>query len=178
MTGGTFRIEPLTSDHDVRQFDCGRESLNLFLHRYALMSKSQGLSQTWVAVAEPKQVLAYYTLGFVSIDREGATPRVGKGVPNYQIPCVLLARLAVDRSVQGQGIGGHVLETAMRRAVALGNASMASDNTPVPPLRAMLVHAIDETAAGFYRKYGFESSPTDPLHLLILLKDLRKSLRL
>lgn len=172
-----IRNEALRPHHDVSAFDCGQGSLNVFLQRHALTAPRQGLSQTWVSVAGADKILAYYTLGLAMVTKAGATGRVAKGMPNYDIPCVLLARLAVDVSVQGQGLGGVVLEIAMRKALALGRGPEMKDGSPGLPLRAMLVHAIDEGAAGFYRHHGFETSPTDPNHLLLLLKDIEASFR-
>jgi GNAT superfamily N-acetyltransferase len=91
-----------------------------------------------------------------------------KGMPRYPIPVVLLARLAVDRSVTGRGLGSWLLRDAMLRTLA------AADTIGV---RALLVHAIDEDARRFYLKHGLQPSPTDPLHLMILLKDIAASLR-
>jgi GNAT superfamily N-acetyltransferase len=174
---GGVRIEPLASRHDTRHFDCGRDSLNVFLQRHALTAPSQGLSQTWVTVSPAEKVLAFHTLAFAAVAKADATARVIKGMPNYDIPCVLLARLAVDRSMQGQGLGAFVLETALRKAVDLGRAPTMADHSPGLPIRAMLVHAIDATAADYYRHHGFEPSPTDSLHLFMLLKDIEASLR-
>lgn len=171
------RSETLRPHHDVSAFDCGQGSLNVFLQRHALTAPSQGLSQTWVLVGDNGRVLAYHTLGLATVVARDATTRVTKGMPKYDIPCVLLARLAVDVSVQGQGLGGVVLENAMRKALALGRAPEKRDGSPGLPLRAMLVHAIDEQAAEFYRYHGFESSPSDPSHLLMLLKDMAVSFR-
>jgi GNAT superfamily N-acetyltransferase len=174
---GEVRNQPLGPQHDVSAFDCGRDSLNAFLHRHALTAPQQGLSQTWVLVGPADKVLGYSTLGLATVTKIDATSRVAKGMPNYDIPCVLLARLAVDLSVQGQGLGGIILELALRKALALGRRPTMIDGTPGLPLRAMLVHAIDDTAAGLYRQYGFEPSPTAPNHLLMLLKDIEASFR-
>lgn len=171
------RNEPLNSQHHVSAFDCGRESLNIFLQRYALDAPRQGLSRTWVLSGNDGNVLAYFTLAASSVVKSEASPRVAKGMPDYGIPCLLLARLAVDRSVQGQGLGGVALEIVLRKALVLGRNPSMNDGTPGVPVRALLVHAIDDQAAHFYRHYGFESSPTDPNHLFLLLKDVEKSFR-
>ena len=173
----TVFFETLASRHRLENFDCGVDSLNAFLRRYALTAPQQGLSQTWVCVAEGGNVLGYYTLAMSVISRSGATARVGKGMPNYDIPCILLARLGVERTVQGQGLGRVVLEQAMRKSLVLGKQPKMVDGTPGLPFRAMIVHALDDKAAGFYRHHGFEPSPTDPAHLLMLLKDIALSFR-
>lgn len=169
------RNEPLAPHHDVAAFECGIDSLDVFIRRHALMAPRQGLSQTWVTVASTGEVLAYHTLAIATVTKALATARLLKGMPNYDIPCVLLARLAVASRVQGEGLGGLVLEAAMRKALALGRTPHLADGGPGLPLRAMLVHALDAKAAAFYRHHGFEPSPTDPLHLLMLLKDIERS---
>jgi predicted N-acetyltransferase YhbS len=83
------------------------------------------------------------------------------------IPAMLLARLAVDHSAQGEGLGRHLLRDAMLRT--LGAAEVAG-------IRLLLVHAIDDRAKEWYRQFEFEESPTDPLHLMLLLDDLRHEL--
>jgi len=167
---------PLQAHHDVESFNCGVESLNSFLAHHALTAPRHGLSQTWVSVTDAGRIVAYHTLSIATVTRAEATPRLAKGMPNYDIPCVLLARLAVDRSMQGQGLGAMVLEAAMRKALALGHRPKLADGTPGLPVRALIVHALDAKAAGFYRHYGFEAFATEPLHLLMLLKDLALSL--
>jgi GNAT superfamily N-acetyltransferase len=88
-------------------------------------------------------------------------------MPQYPIPVVLQARLAVDASVGGRGLGAWLLRDAMVRTLA------ASETVGV---RALLVHAIDDNARGFYRRHGLEPSPTDPLHLMILIEDIAAAL--
>lgn len=166
---GAVRTELLDSRHIVDDFDCGVDSITTFLKRYALNAPKQGTSKTWVFSANGK-VLAYYTLAIVTVDRAEATPRMAKGMPDHPIPCVLLARLGVDQSVQGEGLGAEMLESAMRKAVELSDNGL--------PMKAMLVHAVNEKAAEFYRHHGFEKSPTDPLHFLMLLKYIKISFRI
>lgn len=171
------RNEPLNSRHNLSGFDCGRDSLNFYLTRYALNAPSQGLAQTWVQVASDDKVLGYYTLTVSTFMKMDAPSRVAQGMPEYPIPCMLLARFAIDQSVQGQGLGRFALELIMRKALDLGRGPKMKDGTPGLPLRTLLVHAIDETAADFYRHHGFEPSPTDPKHLFFLLKDIEASFR-
>jgi GNAT superfamily N-acetyltransferase len=89
-------------------------------------------------------------------------------MPQYPIPVVLLARLAVDVSVAKRGLGAWLLRDAVMRTLAASNTI---------GVRAMLVHAIDEEARAFYLHHGFEPSPTDPLHLMILIKDIAKAIQ-
>lgn len=156
--------EPLAPDHVLAGFDCSREPLNLWLSRYARQAAAAGSARTYVIVdSEQRRVVGYHALTAAGLEREGATARVRKGMPRYPVPVVLLARLAVDLSVTGRGLGGWLLRDAMLRTVA------AAETIGV---RAMLVHAKDDDARRFYLRHGLESSPSDPLHLMILLKDI------
>jgi GNAT superfamily N-acetyltransferase len=155
---------PLGPGHVVEGFDCGRASLNVWLERHARQAAAVGSARTYVIVdARQERVVAYHALSAAALEREGASSRTVKGMPQYPIPVVLLARLAVDLSVCGRGLGAWLLRDAMLRTLA------AADTIGV---RAMLVHAIDEDAAAFYLRHGFERSPTDPRHLMILIKDI------
>ncbi len=161
--------EPLAQDHIVDGFDSGRISLDVWLTRHAHQAAAAGSARTYVIVdSQQQRVVGYHALTAAGLEREAATPRVTKGMPHYPIPVVLLARLAVDPSVTGRGLGGWLLRDAMLRTLA------AADTIGV---RAMLVHAIDDDARRFYLRHGLQPSPSDPLHLMILLKDIAASLR-
>jgi GNAT superfamily N-acetyltransferase len=156
--------EPLTSDHALERFDCGRVSLNQWLQRHALQAAAAGSARTYVTVdTEQDRVVGYYALTAAGLEREAASARTIKGMPRYPIPVVLLARLAVDTTVTGRGLGAWLLRDAMSRTL------IAAETIGV---RAMLVHAIDNQARDFYLRHGLEPSPTDPLHLMILIKDI------
>jgi GNAT superfamily N-acetyltransferase len=156
--------EPLGSDHVLEGFDCGRVSLNVWLARHARQAAPAGSARTYVVLdAQQERVVGYYALAAGQLEREAASARAIKGMPRYPIPVVLLARLAVDRSVAGRGLGAWLLRDAMLRTLA------ASETIGV---RALLVHAIDEEARAFYLRHGLEPSPSDRLHLMILIKDI------
>jgi GNAT superfamily N-acetyltransferase len=156
--------EPLGPDHILEGFDCARASLNIWLIRHARQAAAIGSARTYVVTdSEQGRVVSYHALTAAEIEREAATARAIKGMPRYPIPVVLLARLAVDVSVTRRGLGAWLLRDAMLRTLA------ASETIGV---RAMLVHAIDKEARGFYLRRGLEPSPTDPLHLMILIKDI------
>ena len=156
--------ESLGTDHVLEGFDCGRVSLNVWLERHARQAAASGSARTYVIVdADQERVVGYHALTAAALERAAATPRVIKGMPQYPIPVVLLARLAVDLLLAGRGLGAWLLRDAMMRALA------AAETIGV---RAMLVHAIDDDARAFYRRHGLEPSPTDPLHLMILIKDI------
>jgi GNAT superfamily N-acetyltransferase len=159
--------EPLRSDHVLDGFACGRPSLGQWLTRHALPAAAAGSARTYVVVDNQQhRVVGYHALTAAGLEREQATPRVIKGMPRYPVPVVLLARLAVDLSVAGRGLGAWLLRDAMLRTLT------AAETIGV---RAMLVHALDD-ARRFYLKHGLEPSPTDPMHLIILLKDLAASI--
>lgn len=157
--------EPLTREHDRNGFDCGEPALNDWLARFALVNQAAGASRTFVAL-EAGRVVGYYALAAAAVERRNATGRTSRGMPD-PVPAVLLARLAVDLKVQGSGLGRHLLRDAMLRTVTAADAV---------GIRVLLVHAKHEQARRFYERFGFEASPTDPLHLMLLLKDIRQSL--
>ncbi len=160
--------EPLGPDHVLEGFECGQESLNVWLSTHARQAAAAGSARTYVvADSDQGRVIGYHSLTAAGIEHDAATGRVTKGMPRYPIPVVLLARLAVDSSVAGRGIGEWLLRDAMVRTLAAADAI---------GVRAMLVHAIDDNARAFYVHHGLESSPTDPLHLMILTKDIAASL--
>ena len=160
--------EPLSAEHDLDVFDCGVDSLNTWLQRYARAAAGAGSAKTFVTTdsAQGERVVGYHALTVASVEHAHAVDRATKGMPKHPIPCVLLAQLAVDRSVQGQGLGAWLLRDATIRTLA------AAEEVGI---RAVLVHAIDESAVGFYRRHGFEPSPTDPHNLQLLIEDIRRS---
>jgi GNAT superfamily N-acetyltransferase len=112
-------------------------------------------------------VVGFYSLAVGSVDPAAAAPRVIKGVPRYPVPVMILARLAVDLTHQRVGLGRALLKDA------LGRTAQAAD---IAGIRALLVHAKDERARNWYLSFDFEPSPSDPLHLFLLMKDLRAAL--
>jgi GNAT superfamily N-acetyltransferase len=160
--------ERLSSHHVLGDYDCGRTSLNVWLTKHARQAAAAGSARTYVVVdSEQARVVGYHALAAAGVEREAASARVIKGMPRYPVPVVLLARLAVDVSVARRGLGAWLLRDAMTRTLA------ASQTIGV---RAMLVHAIDNEGREFYIRHGSEPSPTDPLHLMILIKDIAAAL--
>ena len=153
--------------HAIDGFDCGREALNVFLTRYALQNQQAEASQTYVALAD-EEVAGYSTLVVGEVAYDDAPERLTKGLARRPVPIMLLARLAVASSWQGKGIGAGLLKDAMLRTL------QAAD---IAGIRAFAVHAKDDEARAFYGHFDFVPSPTDPLHLFRLLKDVRKLLR-
>ncbi len=156
----------LSSEHDLAGFDCGIAPLNDFLVKFALQNQAGGGARTY-ALARGKRVIGYYSLAPASVAPEDAPVRVMKGQGRYPVPVILMARFALDLSEQGKGYGKLLFRDALLRALAGAEAIGG---------RAFLVHAKDEEARAFYARFGMEASPTNPLHLFLLFKDIRKSL--
>jgi GNAT superfamily N-acetyltransferase len=159
-----LRIEKLGPAHSLNGFDCGREELNRFLTRFALVNQQAGAAQTYVAISG-QSVVGYYSLAVGEVACDDAPDRLKKGLARHPVPIMLLARLAVTTAWQGHGLGAGLLKDAMRRTL------QAAD---IAGIRAFAVHAMDETARRFYEHFGFIPSPTDPLHLFLLIKDIRR----
>lgn len=157
--------DPLMPSHELTAFDSGVQSLDQWLYRYALKNQVSGASRTFVA-CNANRVLAYYALASSAVAVETATGRFRRNMPD-PIPVVVLGRLAVDKSLQGQGIGRALVRDAALRVL------QAAETIGI---RGMLVHALSDDAAAFYRQVGFEPSPLDPLVLLATLADLKASL--
>lgn len=163
----TPRLEPLTGRHDLSGFECGTDALDTYLKRFALSSQSAGAARTYVA-AEGGRVVGYYSLTTAQVDYDGAPERLRKGLARHPVPVILLARLAVDRTWQGRGLGAALLRDALLRT------HNAAD---IVGVRALMVHAKDEAARRFYEHFDFDSSPFEPLHLFLLVKEIARLLR-
>jgi GNAT superfamily N-acetyltransferase len=160
------RVEKLRPEHSIEGFDCGREELNRYLLRYAWVNQQAGAAQTYVGLVGDA-VIGYHTLAVGEVSREEAPERLTKGLARHPVPIMLLARLAMARRWQGQGVGKALLKDAMQRTL------QAAD---IAGIRAFAVHAKDDDARKFYEKFDFIPSPTDPMHLFVLIKDVRRML--
>ena len=158
-----LHIEKLQRTHEIEAFDCGQPELNRFLIRHALQAQQMNSSQTYVGLSG-KTVIGFYTIVAGEVRHADAPARVVKGMPRHPIPLLVLARLAVHSEWQGRGIGAGLLLDA------LGRTLQAAD---IVGARALAVHAKDDSAASFYRHFGFMPSPTDKRHLFLLIKDIR-----
>jgi len=163
-SGALSQVEKLTAAHSIDGFDCGKEPLDRFLKRFALTNQKSGSAQTYVVCRGDGRVVGYYSLCVGAVEHADAPERVGKGLARHPIPVMLLARLAIDRSEQGRGLGKALLKDALLRT------AQAAD---IASIRALLVHAKDDEARAWYASFDFEPSPTDAYHLFLLLKDLR-----
>ena len=158
-----LRIEKLRRDHRVENFDCGQEALNRFLIRFALQSQLSNSSQTYVALSDD-EIVGFYTVVFGDVTYDDAPERLRKGVARHPIPLMVLAHLAVASTWSGKGIGSGLLKDALERTLAAAE---------IAGLRALAVHAKDDEARRFYERFDFIASPSDPMHLFVLLKDVR-----
>jgi GNAT superfamily N-acetyltransferase len=158
------RVEKLRADHPIEGFDCGREELNRYLLRFAWANQQAGAAQTYIGLVGDA-VVGYYTLAVGQVTREEAPERLTKGLARHPVPIMLLARLAVSSTAQKQGIGKGLLRDAMQRTL------QAAD---IAGIRAFAVHAKDDEARRFYEKFDFIPSPADPMHLFVLIKDVRR----
>jgi GNAT superfamily N-acetyltransferase len=156
---------PIGPADEVATFDSGEPSLDEYLRSRALANHVEGASRCFVTIGQGK-VAGFYALASAAVEHRHTSGRVRRNMPD-PIPVVLLSRLAVDRKEQGRGLGKQLLRDAIIRAV------QAADLIGV---RAMLVHALHDDARAFYAHFDFEPSPTDPLHLLLLIKDARARL--
>jgi GNAT superfamily N-acetyltransferase len=158
--------QPLTAAHPLGSFDCGNPALNEWLHRHALQAQGSGSARTFVVV-DGQRIAAYFSLAVGQIESLDAPVRVRKGMGNYPVPVVILARLAVAVVDQGRGLGAGMLQDAIRRTLAVADQA---------GVRALLTHPIDQDATRFYLRFGFEASPAREQQLILLLKDARRLL--
>lgn len=161
--------ERLSSGHVLSGFDCGIGSLNLWLERHARAAGGAGSARTYVVTDDEQEgrVVGYHAITVASIEHVDATERATKGMPRHPIPAMLLARLAVGESVKGKGLGAFLLRDAMARTVAVSQEA---------GVRLLLAHALNDDSRRFYLHFGFEPSPTDPMNLQIIVKDIQASL--
>ena len=156
-------VRKLLATDRVDAFDCGQAALNQFLQRYALINQKADSAQTYVC-CKSEVVVGFYSLAVGRVDPEAAPSRVMKGLARHPVPVMILARLAVDKEHQHQGLGKALLKDALLRT------AQAAD---IAGIRCLLVHANDDAARQWYESWEFEPSPTDLYHLFLMLKDLK-----
>ena len=158
-------IEPLDSKiHDRSTFQSGEPSLDSWIRHLAGQAGRRNGARTYVA-CDGRRVVGYYSLCAFQVERGSAPDRARAG--RHEIPAVLLARLAVDETHQGMGLGAYLLLDALRIS------ALVSDRIGV---RLVVVHAVHEEAAGFYLHHGFTRFHTAPLSMYLLMQDVRKTL--
>jgi GNAT superfamily N-acetyltransferase len=171
VTGRFSPVVPLAKNHVVDGFDCGSVAQSEWLTRHSLQAHQSGTSRVYVVTRDAdsgQTVAGYYALAAGSVAPAAAPQRLAQGAGRYHQPVVILTRLGVDLPCQGLGLGRALVVDALRRVAT------ASD---VIGVRALLIHCENDTARDFYLRLAkFDASPTDPLHLFLLVKDLRKAL--
>lgn len=159
---GIFKTTGLTKNHNRENFDCGEESLNEFLKKFARQNDKRGLGKTFVLVEEGQsEVLGYYTLSSGAVTFE----QIPENLPRYPIPVAHLGRLAVSVKVKGLGLGGVLLIDALKRIAKVADEL---------GIYAVEVYALNEAARNFYLKYGFISLSDDKFHLYLPMKTIQK----
>lgn len=154
-----MQVQPLTGSHDRQGFDCGRQELNDWLQQVARQHQDKGLSKTFAAIREeePSRIWGYYALTLAELENRHLPDAWRKKLPR-RIPGVRLGRLAVDKTFQGKGLGELLLVDALTRtrriAIEAGGIGL-------------FVDALDEQAAGYYRRFGFQLAPDNPLLLFL-----------
>jgi GNAT superfamily N-acetyltransferase len=157
-------VEPLSKLHRRDKFTCGKPSLDEFIRLHVSQYEKRRLGKTFV-VAEPDEtnIVAYYTLAASAITFEHVPVEISKKLPKHPVPVILLARLAIDQSVQGQRLGEYLLLDALFRCHELSGKL---------GVHAVEVEALDESARQFYEKYGFTPLLDNPLHLFLPVKSI------
>jgi len=169
VTVAAWHEEPIGRRHNREEFDCGEAALNEFLRRYARRSHELGGAKTFLAVedADTNAILGFYSLSPASIEYARTPEIIRRGLARYDVPAFRLARLAVDRRVQGLGLGGQLLLAAGRRCL-LVSAEVGGV--------AMLIDAKDERVAAWYAGYGAVPVLDAPLSLLLPLRTIEAAL--
>jgi GNAT superfamily N-acetyltransferase len=162
-----WRVEPLQRVHNRTGFGCGEPALDEYLARFARQNQESGVARTFVAVqeAEPAQILGYYSLAVGAIDKVDLPPSAIRRFPNFPLPIARLARLAVDRSQQGKGLGEDLLLDALSRCLRV-----AEDVGII----GVVIDAKHERAKAFYARYEFDALPDHPLTLWLPMLALQK----
>ncbi len=163
----TFRIEPLGDHHQLDSFDCGNPELDQWLQLHARHATAQG-TRTYVLIDDAgEQIAGYFALAPHLIERQEVPTRVGRGAPQ-RIPTILLAKLALDRSHQGQGLGAELLVRALQTTLAAARTAGG---------KVAVVDAIDGGAARFYEHHHFVPLSGNPHRLVQKLSTIAKALR-
>ena len=155
--------------HDVAEFDCGSDAQTRWLRQIARTAQAAETARVYV-VTQPgaSRVVGYHAVAAASVAHHDAPPALLKSAGRSPIPVILLARLGVDVTVQGQGLGAALTKDAMLRAYK-ASATIGA--------RALLIHAESERARDFYLHVAeFDLSPTDPLHLVLLMSQIERIL--
>jgi GNAT superfamily N-acetyltransferase len=163
-----WRIERLDRGHERQGFDCGTPSLDDFIHSLVSQYEKRNLGRTYVALQQDDpRVLGYYTLASGAIDAGSLPAQQAKKLPRHPVPVVLIARLAVDQSAQGKGLGGLLLRDALTRSLEISEQL---------GIHAVIVDALDTEAKAFYKRFGFLPLTDDPMRLFLPMSTIRAAI--
>jgi GNAT superfamily N-acetyltransferase len=163
----TYSVEPLSDGHDFSSFHCGRPELDEWLTRHARNASGQG-TRTYVLFGDDRVLAGYFAIAPHLVEREELPPGIGRGAPS-KIPAVLLAKLALHERLHGQGLGAELLVCALRSIVTAARAAGG---------KLIVVDAIDEVAASFYRRHDFQPTGADPHRLVMKISTAARALSL
>ena len=152
---------PITAEHRLERFESGKPPLDNWLKAHAIDNEAKA-SRTFVIVDDHGEVRAYYTLATGNVTRTEVPRKLRHGLPN-PVPVMVLGRLAVDRHHAGKGLGPALLREAMTRTLKVSNNA---------GVRALIVHAIDDDAVGFYAKYGFQLFPPETRTMFLPIESI------
>ena len=164
-------FEKISRGVNRQDFDCGVDSLNAYLKKYAWQNFKKNVGVTILTFERGKRnkILGYYTVSMAQIDFEHLPPELSKGLPRYPVPAMRIGRLAVNRSAQAKGVGSALLRDALQRAIAI--------STEVGTC-VVLVDAINEQAKSFYEHYGFVALEDLPLALVLPVTTIAQAYKL
>jgi len=159
-----YRIEPISRSHQRKGFDCGKPELNDYLLRFARQNDEKNIARTFVALNQEDKVIGFYSLSTASIGFETLPDALQKSLPAYPIPAALIARLAVDVSARGHGLGAQLLIDALHPI------TRAADEIAV---KVIMVDAKDNEARSFYGHYGFKELPGQRFKLFLPIETVK-----
>jgi GNAT superfamily N-acetyltransferase len=151
-----YHIEQLSKKHDRDAFDCGEPALNVFFQKYANQQQKRNLSRIYVALDDQEKIVGFYSLSATSVEFESAPVSLKRNLAPYPIPAVLIGRLAISKSEQGQGVGRYLLAHALTKIKQV---------TQLAGVVAIVVDAKNKEAVSFYRHFGFELFSDDGFRL-------------
>lgn len=161
--------EPISKEHDRASFDCGDSALNDYLKQHARQNHERGLAKTFAAISPlDRRILGYYSISPASVDNRRMPEMLMRGLGRYDVPGFRLGRLAVDKSMQGQGLGGQLLAVAARRAMRVA-AEVGG--------MMLIIDAKNERVAAWYASYGSTPVTDAPLTLLLPLATLARNMQ-
>ena len=160
-----LKVEPISKTHQRTAFSCGKHELDDYLQRYARQNDERNIARTFVAVDSTNRVLGYYSLSSASIEFTELPDEGRQSLPAYPVPAARLARLAVDNSMKGKGLGSKLLIDALQRIVT------ASQEIAI---KVILVDAMDKEARDFYKHYGFIELPEQELKLFLPIETVKQ----